>query len=215
MEIKYYGHSCFKIKGKDVSIVIDPFDPQKVGYKLPKLEADILVLSHDHADHNYRDAVSDYRLLIDTPGEFELGGAFVTGFHTYHDNKEGQERGDNIIYQIELDDLSILHLGDLGHELSKEILEKISVVDVLFIPVGGVYTIDAKTAVKVISSLEPGIVVPMHYQTDDLTGLSQKLDGLDKFLEEMGNGDVVSEEKLKLSGKNDIPEETEVIVLTK
>ena len=216
MEISFIGHSCFRIKGKDTAVVIDPYDPTMTGYKLPKLKADIVLLSHGHMDHAYLDGVSEHRLLVDTPGEYEMSGTFVYGAKTHHDDQQGKERGDNIIYQIDMDGFSLLHLGDLGHELTAETLEKITDIDVLMIPVGGTYTIDAKTAVKVISSVEPSIIIPMHYQTDDLKGLKDKLDDLKVFLEEVGiegNG-VKKVEKLTLRSRSDIPEESEVYILS-
>ena len=211
MEITYIGHSCFKIKGKELTIVIDPYNPEDVGYKLPKLEADVLLISHEHADHNYKEGVTGYRLLIDAPGEYETKDTFVYGIETFHDNKDGAERGKNIMYLIEMDGFNILHTGDLGHELSKETLEKIPNVDVLLVAVGGVVTIDAKGASDIISELEPGFVIPMHYYENEKT---EKLGKLEKFLDEMGaDGKAKREEKLKLSNKNDIPEETTVVVL--
>jgi L-ascorbate metabolism protein UlaG (beta-lactamase superfamily) len=212
MEITYIGHSCFKIKGKDVTLVIDPYDP-KIGYKLPKLECDVLLTSHSHFDHNNISGVTGYRLLINSPGEYETNGVFIYGIPVYHDGKQGAERGDNTIYLIEIDDISILHLGDLGHDLSKETLEKISDVDVLMIPVGGKYTIDAETAAEVISEIEPGYVLPMHYKTPDLTGVSD-LAGLDKFMDEMGiENNVKKDDKLKIGSKSDVPDETQVVIL--
>jgi L-ascorbate metabolism protein UlaG (beta-lactamase superfamily) len=213
MEITYIGHACFKIKGKETSLVIDPYNAN-IGYKLPKLEADLLLVSHQHPDHNNVEGVAGYSLLIDGPGEYETKGVFVYGIGTAHDDKKGEERGQNTIYLVDIDGFTLLHLGDLGHELSDETLEKIAKVDVLMIPVGGKYTIDAKTAVKVISSIEPGIVIPMHYKTADLTGVDG-LDGLDKFLNEMGTDPaaVKKEDKLKLSTKNDVPEDTQLVIL--
>lgn len=214
MEITYIGHSCFKIKGKDVSIVIDPYNPEKTGYKLPSLNAELLLVSHDHDDHNYIDGVSDYKLLVNGPGEYEIQEVFVYGLPTFHDANDGAERGNNTMYLIDIDGFTILHCGDLGHELKAETMENLSDIDVLLIPVGGTYTIDPKTATKVISSLEPKIVVPMHYQTKNLTGLSKDLAKLDTFLDEMGEEENGKVDKLKLSRKSDLPEETEVIVVT-
>ena len=214
MEITYIGHSCFKIKGKDATIVIDPYDPKKLGYKLPKLEADVLLISHQHDDHNYTAGVTGYTLLIDTPGEYESKGVAIQGLDTFHDEAKGAKRGRNIMYCIVIDDIAVLHVGDLGHELDKDTLEQLPYVDVLLIPVGGVYTIDAKTAAKVMSSIEPGYVVPMHYQTQDLTSLSEQLDGPEKFLNEMGAENLVAVDKLKVAGKTDSMEETELVVLS-
>ena len=216
MEIKYIGHSCFRLKGKETTIVVDPYDPKITGYNLPSLEADVVLSSHGHGDHAHIEGVKDHKLVVETAGEYEVAGTFVYGFRTYHDKQKGDDRGDNTIFQIVMDGYNILHLGDLGHELTTETLEKISDIDVLMIPVGGTYTIDAKTAVKVISAVEPKIIVPMHYQTKDLTGIEMKLDDLKLFLEEMGVEDngVQRVEKLTLKTKSDIPDESEVYILS-
>lgn len=212
MEITYIGHSCFKIKGKDVSIIIDPYDP-KIGYKLPKLEADVLLTTHDHFDHHNVNGVSGYKLLIEGPGEYEVNGAFIYGIPAAHDEKGGAERGTQTIYNIDIDGFTLMHLGDLGHELPRETIEKIPSIDILMIPIGGVFTIDAEKAVKVISAIEPGIVIPMHYRTDDLVGF-EKLGGLDKFMDEMGvENNIKKDDKLKINSKGDIPGETEVVIL--
>ncbi|HSX39175.1 MAG TPA: MBL fold metallo-hydrolase [Candidatus Saccharimonadales bacterium] len=212
MEITYIGRSCFKIKGKDTTIVIDPYNPENTKYKLPRLDADILLLSHAHPDHNHVDGVTGYKLLVDTPGEYEVGGTFIYGLETFHDDKEGKERGKNIMFLIDIDGMTVLHAGDLGHELSAETLEKISDVDVLILPVGGVYTIDAKTAGKIISSIEPSYVIPMHYN-DGKENL--ELEKLDIFLKEMGvEGSVKPEDRFKLNSKSESPEDTQVLVLT-
>lgn len=212
MEITFIGHACFRVKGKNHTLVFDPYDPKKTGYKLPELTGDILLVSHDHDDHNYVEGVSGHRLLINSPGEYEVEGTFIYGVETFHDENRGSKRGRNVLYHVEMDEINILYLGDLGHELSQETLNRLPAVDVLLIPVGGIYTIDAKKASRVISSLEPGIVVPMHYQTEKLTGLSKELDPLEKFLDEMGVENVKKIDKLKVR-KSDIPEETEVIVI--
>ena len=212
MEITYIGHSCFKIKGKNLTLVIDPYDP-KIGYKLPKLSCDVLLVTHDHFDHNNIAGVSDYRLLIDGPGEYEVGGVFIYGRSVYYDEKQGAERGRTTFYLLTVDGVDILHLGDLGHELSQEDLEKIPNVDVLMIPVGGKYTIDAEKASKVISALEPSYVIPMHYKTADSS--MQDIEGVEEFLDVMGveNGIKKDLDKLTVSAKKDESEETEVVVL--
>jgi L-ascorbate metabolism protein UlaG (beta-lactamase superfamily) len=214
MEITYIGHSCFKIKGKTLSIIIDPYDP-KIGYKLPKLSADVVLVTHDHPDHNNSAAVSDSRLVIDTPGEYEIGGAFVYGRGVYHDEKQGAEKGKNTMYLITIDGIDILHVGDLGHELSKEDIEKIPNVDILMVPVGGGgYTIDAEKASELISVFEPAYVIPMHYKTPDIND-SIKLDSVDKFLDEMGveNGVKKDLDKLTINSVKEDSEGTEVVVL--
>lgn len=211
MDITYIGHSCFRIKGKEMTVVIDPYDP-KIGYKMPKLECDLLLTSHAHADHNNISAISGYRHLINSAGEYEVNGVFVYAIPSYHDDKNGADRGLNLIFLIEVDGISILHLGDLGHDLSKETLEKISDVDVLMIPVGGKYTIDAEEAAEVISEIEPGYVLPMHYKTSDSE--MKDLDGLDEFMDEMGvENNVKKDDRLKISSKSDVPDETQIVIL--
>ena len=194
-------------------MVIDPYNP-KIGYKLPKLSCDVLLVTHNHFDHSYIEGVSDYRLLVDGPGEYEVGGCFIYGKSVDHDEKNGEERGKVTMYLITIDGLNILHLGDLGRELTQEDMEKIPSVDVLMIPVGNKYTIDEKTAVKVISALEPSYVIPMHYNTPDLTGIDG-LSGVEEFLEEMGVGDDVKKDldKLVLNSQTDLDGETQVVVL--
>jgi len=212
MEITYIGHSSFKIKGKDVSLVIDPYDP-KIGYKYPKQECDILLITHYHFDHDYIQGATNYKILIDKPGEYEVSGVFINGIQTFHDNTQGSERGNNTIYLISIDGINILHLGDLGHELSKDQMERISQVDVLMIPVGGKYTIDSEVASKVISSIEPSFVIPMHYQTQESTTI-QGLDTIQSFFNEMGIKESLNyEDKLKLTNKIDIPQETTIVAL--
>lgn len=211
MEIIYIGRSCFKLKGKDTTIVIDPYEPGQTGYKFPKMEADILLMSHQHYDHNYKEGVTGAKLVVDGPGEFEMNEAFIYGIDTYHDDAKGKERGHNTMYLIDMDGFTILHTGDLGHELSSEILEKMSDVDVLLIPVGGVYTIDAKTAGKVISSIEPSFVIPMHYKDGSE---NKDLEDLSKFLEAMGvEGNVKKEDRFKITTKSDETDDTQVVVL--
>jgi len=213
MEITYLGHSCFKIKGKSATLVIDPFD-SKIGLRMPKVEADVVLVTHDHYDHNNIAQVAGYKLSIDGPGEYEVSEAFITGIKTFHDGEDGKDRGVNTIYSMVVDGINVLHLGDIGHELDDDAVERVGEVDVLMIPVGGKYTIDAEKAAKLISSIEPGIVIPMHYKTATMVEMSE-LDPLDKFLDEMGVKDNVKKaEKLKLNSKSDIPEETEVVVMT-
>lgn len=214
MEITYFGHSCFKIKTKDLTMVIDPFDPAKLGVKLPKLEADVVLITHNHFDHNYKDGVAGYRLVVEGPGEYELGGVSIFGISVNHDDKNGQERGKNTMYYIESGGESVLHCGDLGHTLDEAVLERFGQVTALLIPVGGVYTIDAEKAAKVISSIEPAYVVPMHYRLDG-SKLSD-IDPLEKFLDEMGieNGATKRASSLKIT-EADNENETQVIVLEK
>jgi len=213
MKITYIGHSCFKIEINKKTIVIDPYDPSKMGYNFPKTKTDIVLLSHGDAETRYLEGVSGYEHLIDSPGEYEVSEIFIYGLSTYHDDSQGQKRGKNTAYLIESDGFSALHLGSLGHELSKESLEKVGNVDVLMVPVGGNFVIDAEVASKVISSVEPGIVIPMHYWTVDST-FSEKLHKLEDFLEEMGvDKGLPKKDFVELKSRATVPEETEVVVL--
>ena len=213
MIITWQGHACFKIQDKtgtdSITLMTDPYD-KSVGLKLPNLEADIVTISHEHADHNNRAAFRGQPYIIDSVGEYDIKGVMIEGVKSFHDDKNGAERGDNIIYRIEMDGITICHLGDLGHVLDNKQLERLEGIDILLIPVGGKYTIDAKKAVEVISQIEPRIVIPMHYKTKDL---KFDLDDVDKFIKELGV-EPTYEEKLKIS-KKDLPtEDMELVILS-
>jgi len=215
MQIIWYGQSCFEIittpaKNSQVRIVIDPFS-EEIGLKAPKLEADILLVTHNHHDHNNVKAVSGSPFLISGPGEYEIRNIFIQGIASWHDNSRGQERGENTIYIIETEDLKLCHLADLGQkELFEEQLEKIGEVDILMIPIGGTYTISAREALKIMSQIEPKITIPMHYQVPKL---KLKLDGIDKFLKSLGIKSIAPLPKLTVK-KKDIPaEEAKIVVL--
>jgi L-ascorbate metabolism protein UlaG (beta-lactamase superfamily) len=214
MTITWLGHSCFKIQDKEVTIVTDPYEAS-VGFKLPRLAADIVTVSHDHYDHNNIAGVhgaDGEPFLISGPGEYEVKGVFIYGIPFWHDKSEGAERGVNVAYRIEVEGISVAHLGDLGHSLTEEQASKLDGVDILLIPVGGKYTIGANEATEVINEIEPRIVIPMHYK---IPGLKLDIDSADKFLKEMGASKAERLPKLKIS-KKDLPqEETKVILLEK
>lgn len=207
MEIIYLGHSCFKIVGKKITVLMDPFNPERVGIKLGKHEADVVTVSHMHSDHSYMEAVKGDYLLLDSPGEFEVKEVEFTGVSAFHDTVNGVERGKVTIFTIEVENIKICHLGDLGTELNSDQLEEIDGVDILLIPVGNKYTIDAKTAAKVVSQIEPKIVIPMHYKA----GSMQELSPVDDFIKEIGL-EVNAQEKLKITSR-DIPEKIELVLL--
>jgi len=214
MHITYLGHSCFKIQDKmgpeGVTVVTDPFD-KATGFKVPNFEADIVTISHNHHDHNNINAIRANPFIIDTAGEYDVKGVMIEGVESWHDKKEGKERGKNIIYRINIEDMNLVHLGDLGHTLNDKQLEKVAGADILFIPVGGKYTIDAKQAVEIISQIEPRIVIPMHYRTKE--SKINDIDGVDKFVKEVGLKPT-QEEKLKIS-KKDLPtEEMELVIFS-
>lgn len=215
MEIKYLGHSSFFIKTKNAKIVTDPFLPESTGLKFANTEADVVTISHAHDDHSYSEGIKGEPLVLTWSGEYEKKEVRITGFRTFHDAQEGAERGENIMFKFEDNDISLLHCGDLGHLLSNEITDEIGGVDVLMIPVGGMTTIDAKQAVKVINQIEPSIVIPMHYNQD---GLDQKtfgtLSDLQTFLKEISAEDVQPIEKLSIKKEQLDPENMKVVVLS-
>jgi len=213
MEIKYLGHSSFLIKTKLARLVTDPFDPQMVGMNYPKTEADIVTVSHDHADHNYYSQIVGDPLVIDLPGEFEKKGARIFGYQNFHDKKKGEERGGVVLYKIETDNLSLLHCGDLGNVPDDSFIDMLGGIDILFIPVGGHYTIDSVEAVSLAKKIEPSIVIPMHYNHERLnqTNFSQLLP-LSDFLSEIGAEDVTPLPKLVIK-KEDFGEEMKVVTL--
>lgn len=216
MKIKWYGQSYFRIstkrrKEKRVKIVIDPFD-KNTGLTSPSLEADILLVTHQHSDHNNVEVIRGNPFLISGPGEYEVKKIFIQGISAFHDNLKGKKRGKITIYTLRAEGMKICHLADLGQrELTSGQIEKIGDVDILMIPVGGIYTISAKEATKVISQLEPKVVIPMHYK---IPKLRIKLDNLNKFLKTMGvkKPEIVDELSIK---KKDLPEEGMKIVTLK
>lgn len=207
IEISYLGHACFRIAGKETSIVTDPYDEVMVGLKLPKVEADVVTVSHHHKDHDNTQKIKGDFLCFDTPGEYETKNAEIIGIDSYHDKSQGSERGKNTIFVFLLENVRICHLGDLGCSLSSEQLEIINGVDVLMVPVGGVFTIDSKEAAKVVSEIAPKLVIPMHYQTPKM----KDLEPLENFLNEIGK-EPKRLDSLKIKGK-ELGEDLEVIVL--
>lgn len=213
MYITWLGHSSFKLQDKissdGVTIVTDPYG-EKSGLKMPKIEADILTISHDHDDHNNVAAIKGKPFVIHCAGEYEIKNVAIEGVEVPHDDKDGKERGKVIAYRIDIDDISIAHLSGLGGQLNPKQLETLGGVDVLLIPVGGKYTIDARKAVEVISQIEPRIVIPMHYA---IPGLAYDLDPVEKFIKELGIKPRM-EEKLKVT-KRDLPQEDmELVILS-
>lgn len=217
MDIYWGGQALIRLKGKNASLVIDPFDPQFVGLKLPKeLSSDVVLISHNHNDHNNSKAVVSSLgrnpMKFSDPGEYEVGGVVITGIDSFHDEEGGARRGKNTIFHLLFDGLNLVHLGDLGQsQLTEGQLTQIGEVDILFIPVGSVYTINGKTAAEIVSQLEPKIIVPIHYK---LEGLKFELEGVENFLKEMGAEGVVPQTKLSIT-KEKLPEEPQVVVLSK
>ncbi len=210
MTISWYGQSCFRVEVKEGSILIDPFS-KDIGLRPPRIKDDVLLVTHQHSDHNNVEDANPEAFLIQNPGEYEKQGIAVRGIPSFHDDKQGTERGPNTIYVIKAEEMTIAHLGDLGHTLTDEQIEAIGDIDVLMIPVGGTYTIDAKTAVEVISQIEPKIIIPMHYMVTGHT--PSPLEGVEKFVKELGlTPETV--EKFKVVKKTLPTEEMKLVVLT-
>ena len=207
MEVTWLGHSCFRIKGKEVTLVTDPYD-ESMGYSRPKLTANIVTISHDHPGHNCASAVEDSPKVINRPGEYEVRDVFIMGLSNFHDSEQGMSRGRNTTYLIEMEEVRLCHLGDLGHLPSSRQVEELSGTEVLFVPVGGISTTDAKMAAEIVRLLSPRIVVPMHYQTEVATWLEP----LDRFIKEMGLKEAVPQPKVSVT-KSSLPMETQVVVL--
>lgn len=207
MRIIWYGHACFWLESKDGSVVFDPYTPGSVpGLILPELTADLVLCSHDHKDHSYLQGVKN---------RYGDANLTVRRIPTFHDECKGEKRGQNSIIFVEAEGIRMVHLGDLGHLLSKEQIEKIGPVDLIMIPIGGYFTIDAEQARKIIEELKPSLVLPMHYKNKRY-GLDQ-ISTSDAFLSGFSNGQIIKLKNnvLELDGLelNRLPE-SKVIVFS-
>lgn len=206
MEITWHGLSCFRMKERNLAAVVtDPYDGS-LGLPPLRLRSDVVTISHNARGHNYAEAVSGYRFALTGPGEYEIGGVFITGIVTAHEARTTQ----NVLFVFEFDGLTIAHLGDMSKVPSQTQIEALEMVNVLLAPVGGGNSLNAAQAAELVSMLEPNIVVPMHYQ---LPGLELELDGVERFLNEMGVTDPKEESTLRLSGST-FGDQTEVVILT-
>jgi len=212
MEITWHGHSCFRINDRGMAAVVtDPYNPEVVGFDPGKLKAEIVTVSCNKPAHNYIKAIRGKAFEINGPGEYEIGGVFVTGVRINGSKrKESAEDIRNTVYLIDYKGLNIAHLGELNNVPSQTEVEGLGEVHVALVPVGGRMSLNAAKAAEIISLLEPSIVIPMHYAID---GSLMDLDPLSKFLKEMGLTTIETEESIKLSSVNVLPEETRVVVL--
>lgn len=211
MVITWYGQACFKIQSGDLVIAIDPFG-KEIGFAPPRFRADLALITHGHFDHANLSALAGDPFAITGPGEYDARSVVIRGIETFHDRSRGKERGLNTIYKMEVEGLKLLHLGDFGEDkMRDETLEAVGDVDILFVPVGGVYTIEGDTATAITRQIEPSYVIPMHYK---IPGLKVNLQGPEQFLKEMGAKDTAPQEKLTIK-KKDIPEQgkTTIVVL--
>jgi len=210
MEITWYGHSCFRLTERSMATVVtDPYDHTSIGYDSLKLKADIVTVSHDASGHNNTNAVKGSSHVITGPGEFEIGGVFITGVQTDGHGKKSNDHARNTLYVFDYDGITVAHLGDLKQVPTQTEVEALGSVNVALVPVGGGGGLNAAKAAEVISLLEPNIVIPMHFATPDA---KLNLDSLDKFLKEMGLGSTDKQTSIKIS-KSGLPDETHVVVL--
>lgn len=207
MDVTWLGHGCFRLRGRSAAVVTDPYPPS-IGLKLQRLDGDLVTVSHEHENHNYTQVMRD-AYEIRGPGEYEVAGVSVIGVPTFHDSEKGAKHGRNTVYLIEIDDVRVCHLGDLGHRLDDAEAEAISAPDVLLVPVGGHTAINAAQAAEVVRQLEPRYVVPMHYA---IPGLKLQLDPLDRFLKEMAVASAEPQAKLTVQASSG-DYETKVVVL--
>ncbi len=211
LKIRWHGHSCFEITNH-LTVITDPHDGKSIGIPTPMVTADIALISHDHYDHNSVKTVEKKTTkIINETRKRQIEDVYIKGFSTYHDEHYGEKRGMNTIFRFTMDDITFCHLGDLGHNLDEKTVKKIGETDVLFIPVGGTYTLDAGNAWTVIEQLKPTIVVPMHFKIE---GLSLPIATVDEFL-----ADPHSYRVLKVGNEIDIekaelPSEPELWVFT-
>ncbi len=210
MEIIWYGHSCFRLVERGMATVVtDPFDHRVVGYESLKLKADIVTISHAAPGHGYVSAVKGESHVLTGPGEYEIGGVFITGVQTNGHGKRSPDDPRNTLYVFDFDGVTVAHLGDIRRVPSQTEIEALGTVNVALVPVGGGGGLNASKAAEVVSLIEPGIVIPMHYQTP---ASQVKLAPLSKFLKEMGLNEVTPIDSLKIT-RTSVPDETRVVVL--
>ena len=211
MEISWYGHSCFRLVERGMAAVVtDPYDSAIVGYSPLKLKADIVTMSHDLPGHNYLSAVKGDPYIISGPGEYEIGGVFITAIPTNGVSKKNDGELRNLLCVMDFFGLTIAHLGAMNHVPTQAQVEDLGPVNIAMVPVGGGTGLNAAKAAEVISLIEPNIVIPMHYETPE--SITQ-LDPLMKFLKEMGLPEIPAEPMLKINGKSSLPEETKIVIL--
>jgi L-ascorbate metabolism protein UlaG (beta-lactamase superfamily) len=211
MEIFWYGHSCFRLVERGLATVVcNPFDHNVVGYEALKLKSDIVTISTDTPEHNFISAVKGDPHLITGPGEFEIGGVFITGVQTNGQSKKSEPELRNTLYVFDYNGITVAHLGEIDRVPTQAEVEALGPVKVALVPVGDGDSLNAAKAAEVINLIEPNIVIPMHYATGASTA---KLDVLTKFLKEMGISDVETVPSLKLTSTSALPDETRVVVL--
>jgi len=209
LDITWFGHSCFKIneRGK-ISVVTDPYSAEIGLEPSPRLRGDVVTISHNAPGHNNVESVAKHSYDLVGPGEYEIGGVFISGVAMHHIDEDGGAFP-NVAYLIRYDDLTVLHLGDLAHVPDQSTIQALGEVNAVLVPVGGGYSLKASDAAEVIALIEPNYIVPMHYA---LPGLKLNLDPVDKFLKEMGVSRVQEEETLRITVTS-LPEQPQVVVM--
>ncbi|MCX6653002.1 MAG: MBL fold metallo-hydrolase [Methanomassiliicoccales archaeon] len=210
MKIIWHGHSCFEVSDK-VTVVIDPHDGKSLGIKTPSVRADVLLISHDHFDHNCSRIVKGDFVTMREPGKKELKGIKVLGLSAYHDDAEGTKRGKVTLFRFDIGGIRFCHCGDLGQDLGDQQVQALGKVDVLFVPVGGVFTLDGEGAQRLVDRLQPKVVVPMHFRIGGLSLSIQTVDGFLAGVPENRVRRVGNEVDLE---KEDLPEDTEYWVFS-
>lgn len=210
MKIRWLGHAAFVITSKSGDIIItDPYTASMVGYPKINIKADIVTVSHQHSDHNDTKSLPGKPQVIDKAGEYDISSIKIKGIPCFHDESGGKERGNNIIFVYEMDDLRIAHLGDLGHVLSNDQLDKMGRIDILLIPVGGYFTIDPEKATEVTNQLSPKVIIPMHYKTEVV---NFPITSIDAFINDKKNVRKINASEMAIE-KETLPAQPEIWVL--
>lgn len=206
VKIRWHGHACFEITN-DVTLVTDPHDGRSIGLHSPNVTSDIILVSHNHYDHNSIKSVEkDGSKIVSDERKRTISNVQINGFESYHDESHGEKRGKNLIFKFILNDITFCHLGDLGHLLDEKTIRQIAEIDILFIPIGGTYTVDSEQAWDVVNAIKPKITIPMHYKIE---GLSLPIAGVDPFLEKNKHkilkvGNEIDIEKEELPGEQEV-----------
>ncbi|UCF49874.1 MAG: MBL fold metallo-hydrolase [Thermoplasmatales archaeon] len=210
LQIRWHGHACFEITN-DLTLVTDPHDGKSIGIPAPTVSGDIILVSHDHYDHNSVKSVEkeDSKVVTDTRKR-NISNIEIYGVDSFHDESKGAKRGNNIMYRFNVDEIKFCHLGDLGHDIDDEAVKQIGDVDILFVPVGGTFTVDDKKSWDVINKIKPRIIVPMHYK---IGGLSLPIAGIDPFLEQTKHKIIHVGNEIDIE-KDDLPQDTEIWTFT-
>lgn len=210
LQIRWHGHACFELTN-DLTIITDPHDGKSIGLPPPSVTGDIILVSHDHFDHNSVKSVEkEGSKVVTDERKRTISDVQINGYPSYHDESQGEKRGKNIIFKFNVDGITFCHLGDLGHELDERLIQQIGEIDILFIPIGGTYTIDADQAWKVVNKINPRITIPMHFK---LEGLSLPISGIDPFLDKNNYKVLKVGNEIDIE-KDELPKEREIWVFT-